>query len=108
MVWRFKSRPEYITVGSRFIFREGLTKGIGKVKKIIPIDEADEAFYKTVTLTNDSKHELSPQKLKMRNNISPVNHEIKKLKNDKQKSEFKCSEENQLEQNENLKVEIVK
>jgi len=108
VVWRFKSRPEYITVGSRFIFREGLTKGIGKVTKIIEIDETDEALSKTVTFTNDLKHDLSPQKLKVRNNISPVNHEVKKLKNDKQQSEFKCTNEAQLEQNENVKVEIVK
>jgi hypothetical protein len=66
-------------VGSRFIFREGLTKGIGKVTKIIEIDETDEALSKTVTFTNDLKHDLSPQKLKVRNNISPVNHEVKKL-----------------------------
>jgi len=104
VVWRFKSRPEYITVGSRFIFREGLTKGIGKVTKIIPIFESDESL----TVTNDLKQELSSQKLKVRNNISPVNHEAKKLKNDKEHSEFKCSNETQLEQNENLKVEMVK
>lgn len=28
---RFRYRPEYVTIGSRFIFREGRTRGIGKV-----------------------------------------------------------------------------
>jgi len=31
--------PEYIKEGSRLIFREGRTKGIGRVSKIIPEDE---------------------------------------------------------------------
>ena len=30
--FRFLSRPEYLTIGSRFVFREGRTKGIGIVR----------------------------------------------------------------------------
>ena len=29
--FRFRYRPEYLVVGSRFIFREGMTRGVGKV-----------------------------------------------------------------------------
>ena len=29
--FRFKQRPEYVTMGTRFIFREGRTKGVGVV-----------------------------------------------------------------------------
>lgn len=37
--FRFQSRPEYITVGSRFIFREGRCKGLGEITKVIsPFD----------------------------------------------------------------------
>jgi len=33
--FRFKYRPEFINVGDRLIFREGKTKGIGNVAKLI-------------------------------------------------------------------------
>ncbi len=29
--FRFLQRPEYLTAGTRFVFREGRTKGIGMV-----------------------------------------------------------------------------
>lgn len=29
--FRFLQRPEYLTAGTRFVFREGRTKGIGQV-----------------------------------------------------------------------------
>ena len=29
--FRFLQRPEYMTIGARFVFREGRTKGIGMV-----------------------------------------------------------------------------
>ena len=32
VVWRFKSRVEYISVGTRLIFREGNTKGMGVIE----------------------------------------------------------------------------
>jgi len=31
---RFKLRPEYLTVGTKFIFREGRTKGIGRITSL--------------------------------------------------------------------------
>jgi len=37
--FRFMYRPEYIKEGSRLIFREGRTKGIGKIVKIVPPSE---------------------------------------------------------------------
>ncbi len=36
--FKFLYRPEYISVGQRFIFREGRTKGIGTITKIYPLD----------------------------------------------------------------------
>jgi GTPase len=32
--FRFRYRPEYLVAGSRFIFREGFTRGVGKIVKL--------------------------------------------------------------------------
>lgn len=32
--FRFTRRPEYITKGTRLVFREGLTKAVGSVEKL--------------------------------------------------------------------------
>jgi len=37
VVFRFFNRPEYINIGSRLLFREGRTKGMGEVTKIFPL-----------------------------------------------------------------------
>jgi GTPase len=34
VTFRFTSHPEYVTVGAKFIFREGRMKGLGKVVKV--------------------------------------------------------------------------
>ena len=39
VLFRFINRPEYIRVGSRLLFREGKTKGMGEVTKIYPVDD---------------------------------------------------------------------
>jgi hypothetical protein len=40
VTWRFNCRVEYIKPGSRLIFREGSTKGMGEVVEIVPYDES--------------------------------------------------------------------
>jgi GTPase len=42
VIWRFKSRPEFLTKGSRLIFREGETKGMGEVVRVIYQEEEEE------------------------------------------------------------------
>lgn len=37
--FRFMYWPEYVKEGSRLIFREGRTKGIGRIIKIVPPEE---------------------------------------------------------------------
>lgn len=32
--FKFHSKPEYLTIGKRFIFREGTTKGLGQITRI--------------------------------------------------------------------------
>uniref|UniRef100_A0A1B6CL06 Tr-type G domain-containing protein n=1 Tax=Clastoptera arizonana TaxID=38151 RepID=A0A1B6CL06_9HEMI len=36
VVFRFLRHPEFVRVGARLLFREGLTKGIGKVTQVFP------------------------------------------------------------------------
>jgi len=38
----FKHKPEFIEEGSNFVFREGTTRGIGTVKKIVPLGDEDK------------------------------------------------------------------
>ena len=42
-IFRFIKNPEFVKVGARILFREGRTKGIGKVTQVFPFElkEAD-------------------------------------------------------------------
>ena len=40
--FRYKQLPEYLKIGERLIFREGKTKGIGRVAKIHPIESTEQ------------------------------------------------------------------
>lgn len=46
--------PEFLQVGSRILFREGRTKGIGEVTKLVPYHE-----------TNGEEKKYSPNKRKL-------------------------------------------
>jgi len=59
--FRFIRNPEYLTLGSRLLFREGRTKGIGNVTKI------DKHDFSTYNPSNSPHH--SPNS----NQLSPVN-----------------------------------
>lgn len=43
VLFRFLRHPELIRTGARLLFREGFTKGIGKVTQVFPIDQASAA-----------------------------------------------------------------
>lgn len=36
VLFKFVSHPEYMRVGSRLLFKEGTTRGIGKITQIFP------------------------------------------------------------------------
>lgn len=63
--WQFKSRAEYITVGSRLIFREGNTKGLGEVTKIYPccVDSPEQKEKTTMKEHNNRGKSASPTEL---------------------------------------------
>ncbi|TPX36155.1 hypothetical protein SmJEL517_g01419 [Synchytrium microbalum] len=48
----FLMRPEFMKVGTRLLFREGRTKGVGKVVRLIPEAESSEALKKAALLPN--------------------------------------------------------
>jgi GTPase len=54
--FRFMMRPEFIHERTRFVFREGTTKGIGWIRKLLPNEEDDTL--PLLSLTQDEK-ELS-------------------------------------------------
>ncbi|XP_014275883.1 GTP-binding protein 2 isoform X2 [Halyomorpha halys] len=39
VLFRFVRYPEFIRIGSRLLFREGFTKGVGKVTQVFPLDQ---------------------------------------------------------------------
>src|SRR5579871_1325131 len=41
--FRFMQRAEYLKVGTKLIFREGRTKGLGTVTEVFPVKEASSA-----------------------------------------------------------------
>jgi GTPase len=46
--FRFVYRPEFLQVGDRFIFREGTTRGVGIIRKLIPNEKTEEENAKTM------------------------------------------------------------
>lgn len=39
VLFRFMRHPEYVTPGMRILFREGSSKGIGKVTQVFPLNK---------------------------------------------------------------------
>lgn len=39
VLFRFVRQPEYVVPGMRILFREGSSKGIGKVTQVFPLNE---------------------------------------------------------------------
>lgn len=52
--FRFLKHPEFLRVGSKILFREGRTKGIGEIKRLIPESE----------WTAEERHSSSPHRRK--------------------------------------------
>ena len=42
VVFKFLRSPEYLKVGQRLLFRDGRTKGIGRVTQIFPFEKPEE------------------------------------------------------------------
>lgn len=43
VLFRFVRHPEYVKVGMRLLFREGRTKGVGKVTQVFPYQPHEAA-----------------------------------------------------------------
>lgn len=42
VLFKFKSHPEYVTVGQRLLFRDGAAKGIGEVTQVFPLQNVHD------------------------------------------------------------------
>ena len=77
MRFRFVSRPEYLTIGTRLIIREGTSKGFGFVTNIFPytnLASADD--YSSEVLSSSSK---SYNKNKLSPNRTPPSPRARKM-----------------------------
>jgi hypothetical protein len=62
--FRFMQRAEYLKVGTKLIFREGRTKGLGTVKEVFPVKEPVVAgpLVSTASDSTGKSHVRSPTK----------------------------------------------
>lgn len=65
VVFRFIRFPEYIKPGARLLFREGRTKGMGRVTEIVPYEQVQNRWQKISRLRkNSGKLTLTLKKIK--------------------------------------------
>ena len=93
--FRFMKKPEFMHVGDTILFREGRTRGKGKILKIFPIDLSTANKDKK---SNVNKKQQQP-KTNEQNNINNNNININNSKKGKKKH-FKNNNQNQ-NQNQN-------
>ncbi|KAJ2609881.1 hypothetical protein H4S08_003861 [Coemansia sp. RSA 1365] len=70
VVFQFVRHPEHIAVGSRLIFREGRTKGVGKVLRVLNPAEEKKAVYsatKGTMVFNPRREKIRAETLRHRN-----------------------------------------
>ncbi|KYQ88647.1 GTP-binding protein 1 [Tieghemostelium lacteum] len=63
--FRFMQKPEFLTVDSKFIFREGRAKGIGRITKLLPFVKEE----KEVIVHKNAVHTISNNNLKKESRI---------------------------------------
>ena len=85
--FKFMKKPEFMHVGDIILFREGRTRGKGKITKIFPIDL--NSFNKDKKV-NNKKQQLKPK-------VNEPNNNTKKGK----KKFFKYNNQNNQNQNKN-------
>ena len=90
--FRFMKKPEFMHVGDTILFREGRTRGKGKITKIFPID-----------LNSFNKEKKSNTNKKQQSNINEQNNNINATTNNngkkKKKHFFKKNNNNNNNQN---------
>lgn len=59
VIFKFKFKPEFIENGIIFFFREGTTRGVGKIIHIYPINEDKNAFPDPIERKNKKNKRLS-------------------------------------------------
>ena len=92
--FRFMKKPEYMHVGDIILFREGRTRGKGKITKIFPIDLN---LFKNDKKVNTNKKQQP--KINEKNNTNNINNNHKKRKKKFFKN-IKQNNQNQINNNE--------
>ena len=73
--FRFIKKPEYLHVGDTILFREGRTRGKGKIIKIFPIDIKEMEKEKNINQNKKSKKaEIHNKNNKANNNTNNINN----------------------------------
>ena len=73
--FRFIKKPEYLHVGDTILFREGRTRGKGKIIKIFPIDIKEMEKEKNINQNKKSKKaEIHNKNNKVNNNTNNINN----------------------------------
>ncbi len=82
VTWRFNSRVEFIKPGSRLIFREGSSKGMGEVTEIVPFECESGSSSDEIRNMGKVKRRLASRKSKAaRLSESSPDHKAKIKKN---------------------------
>ena len=92
--FRFMKKPEYMHVGDTILFREGRTRGKGKITKIFPIDL--NSFNKEKKANTNKKHQSNLNE--QNNNINTTTNNIGKRK---KKHLFRKNNNNNNQNNQN-------
>ena len=64
MTFRFIKCPEWLKIGSRLLFREGRTKGVGKIVKLYTREEEANLAIEEMTAHADASASTSVKQIK--------------------------------------------
>ena len=98
--FRFMKKPEFMHVGDTILFREGRTRGKGKITKIFPIDLNALNKDKKSNVNKKQQPKVNEQN-NTNNNVNTANNVSKKGRRKKFKNNNNQNQNNQNQENQN-------
>ena len=98
--FRFMKKPEFMHVGDTILFREGRTRGKGKITKIFPIDLNALNKDKKPNANKKQQPKVNEQN-NTNNNVNTANNVSKKGRRKKFKNNNNQNQNNQNQENQN-------
>ena len=98
--FRFMKKPEFMHVGDTILFREGRTRGKGKITKIFPIDLNALNKDKKSNVNKKQQPKVNEQN-NTNNNVNTTNNVSKKGRRKKYKNNNNQNQNNQNQENQN-------